>query len=132
MSVELIFWYWIYPANYKEINVSWRVSAPGPNCPGPNCPGAQLSGAQLSGGPTVRGPTVHFFRADSWAPDKWAPGPNCPGPNCPGPNLPRTCLFVQTCSIYNRRPVANSGIPEQVRKKSMCSDVSQKMQVPHF
>ena len=37
MSVEFIYWYWIYPANYWRIYVSWRVSAPGPNCPGPNC-----------------------------------------------------------------------------------------------
>ena len=57
MSVEFIYWYWIYPANYRGIYVSWRVSAPGPNSPGPNFPpwksgqlgpGAQLSGAQLS------------------------------------------------------------------------------------
>ena len=38
ISVEFIYWYWIYPANYWGICVSWRVCAPGPNCPGPNCP----------------------------------------------------------------------------------------------
>ena len=77
MSVEFIYWYWIYPANYCRIYVSWR---------------AQLSGAQLSTmkkwtvgprGPTVRGPTVRPQKVDSWAPDSWAPGLNCPGPNCP-------------------------------------------------
>ena len=74
MSVEFIYWYWIYPANYWRIYVSWRVSAPGPNCPGP---------------------TVHPEKVDSWAPGPNCPGPNypgpnCPGPNCPGPNSPRT------------------------------------------
>ena len=28
MSVEFIYWYWIYPANYWRIYVSWRVYAP--------------------------------------------------------------------------------------------------------
>ena len=86
MSVELIFWYWISPANYWGIYVSWKGSAPGPNCPGPNCPllkNGQLGPGQLGPGPNCPGPNCPPLKNGQLGPGQLGPGPNCPGPNCP-------------------------------------------------
>ena len=69
MSVEFIYWYWIYPANYRGIvggflpqgqTVRGPIVHPKKN--GQLGPGAQQSGAQLS------------------APKKWTIGPRTVGP----------------------------------------------------